>query len=229
MKKTDFINFYPVSLDIDYPETSCRITVFFRIFLAIPVGLLLATLMNSQLITILIQNPSFFDVHNSHMYGKEIVTIGGGALCLPPLLAILFRKFYPTWWFNWNVEFTRFILRITAYLYFLQDEYPALEKEQSVHYNVIKPTPDDLMRGLPLIKWLLASPHFIILSVLYFVAIPLWFITWACIVFTGRYPRPLFNYFVGLMRYNACVYGYAILLFTDQYPSFTGHFKQSTS
>ena len=139
----------------------------------------------------------------------------------PPLLMILFRQKYPRWWFDWNVEHLRFENRVTAYLLLLRDEYPSTDEEQSVHLEVPYPdVPQDLNRWLPLIKWFLAIPHFIVLFVLWIIALVVVIIAWFAILFTARYPRGLFNYIEGVMRWSARVTAYAFLMTTDRYPPF---------
>ena len=139
----------------------------------------------------------------------------------PPLLMILFRQKYPRWWFDWNVEHLRFENRVAAYLLLLRDEYPSTDEEQSVHLEVPYPdVPQDLNRWLPLIKWFLAIPHFIVLFVLWIIDLMLLIIAWFAILFTARYPRALFNYVEGVMRWGARVTAYAFLMTTDRYPPF---------
>ena len=139
----------------------------------------------------------------------------------PPLLMILFRQKYPRWWFDWNVEHLRFENRVAAYLLLLRDEYPSTDEEQSVHLEVPYPdVPQDLNRWLPLIKWFLAIPHFIVLFVLWIIALVVVIIAWFAILFTGRYPRGMFNYVEGVMRWGARVTAYAFLMTTDRYPPF---------
>lgn len=139
----------------------------------------------------------------------------------PPLLMILFRQKYPRWWFDWNVEHLRFENRVAAYLLLLRDEYPSTDEEQSVHLEVPYPdVPQDLNRWLPLIKWFLAIPHFIVLFVLWIIALVVVIIAWFAILFTARYPRALFNYVEGVMRWGARVTAYAFLMTTDRYPPF---------
>ena len=145
-------------------------------------------------------------------------------LFVATLLMILFRQRYPRWWFEFGRELTRFGARICAYVALLSDQYPSTVDEQSVHLDIDYPDAErDLNRWLPLVKWLLAIPHFI---VLFFLSIGAFFavvIAWFAILFTGRYPRGLFDYVVGVGRWWLRVQAYAILLVTDRYPPFALH------
>ena len=142
-------------------------------------------------------------------------------LILPVVVMLLFRKKYPWWWFDWNLELTRFGTRVAAYLSLLDDQYPSTDEEQAVHLELDRPDAAALSRGLPLIKWLLAIPHYF---VLFFLAIGVFFVlifAWFAILFTGRYPRGAFGFVVGVMRWTLRVQAYAFLLITDRYPPFS--------
>jgi len=132
---------------------------------------------------------------------------------------IVFRQKYPRWWFDWNLNLVRFENRVFAYLFLLRDEYPSTDEEQAVRLDF--PYPDvknDLNRWLPLVKWLLAIPHVIILL---FLAIAVFVVVIiSSILFTGRYPQGLFDFVVGVMRWGNRVQAYAIVLVTDRYPAF---------
>ena len=143
----------------------------------------------------------------------------GSVLVAPVLLMILFRRKYPRWWFDWNLELTRFTTRVNAYALLLRDEYPSTDEEQAVHLEF--DYPDDLNRWLPLVKWLLALPHYIVLSVLGVIALVATAIAWLAILFTGRYPFKLFNFVLGVGRWTLRVEAYAFLLITDRYPPFS--------
>ena len=145
----------------------------------------------------------------------------GGLLLVGPMLMILFRQKYPRWWFDWNYELLKFGNRVTAYLLLLRDEYPSTDEEQAVHLEI--PYPDaqiDINRWMPLVKWLLAIPHYIVLVFLAMAVLVVVVIAWFSILFTGRYPRDLFDFVVGVMRWAVRVEGYAFVLMTDQYPPF---------
>jgi hypothetical protein len=135
---------------------------------------------------------------------------------------ILFRKKYPRWWFDWNLNISRFGYRVGAYFLLLRDEYPSTDEEQAVHLNLNYPdVQTELGRGWPLIKWFLAIPLYIVLYFLWIGAFFVWIITWFAILFTGRFPRSLFDYMVGVFRWTLRVEAYAIILVTDKYPPFS--------
>lgn len=204
---------YPVKLNIDYPGKLNRLTTFFRAIWAIPIFIIL----------IFIAGAGGESMTNEA--GKEMtLSTGGiaGGLFAATLLMILFRQRYPRWWFDFVLELNRFSTRVSAYLFLLTDRYPSTVEQQSVHLEI--PYPDakqDLNRWLPLIKWLLAVPHYIVLLVLTIGAFVAVLIAWFAILFTGRYPRSLFDFVVGVNRWNLRVGAYAFLLVTDQYPPFS--------
>ena len=142
-------------------------------------------------------------------------------LILPPLVMILFRQKYPRWWFDWNQELLRFSNRVGAYIGLLRDEYPATDEEQSVHLDMAYPdVSTQLNRWLPLVKWILAIPHYVVLIFLLLAVFIVTVIAWFAILFTGRYPRGLFNFAVGVTRWFIRVEAYAFLMVTDRYPPF---------
>jgi len=199
---------YPLQLEVDYPDRQLsRLSTFFRVFAAIPILIVLA-----------LMQPDVFD--NSRGNGGS-AAVAAGILFLPVVVMLLFRRKYPGWWFDWNLELTRFTTRISAYLLLLDDRYPSTDDHQSVHLDLERPDAAALSRWLPLVKWLLAFPHYVVLFVLsigaFFVVIWAWF----SILFTGRYPRWAFDYNVGVMRWALRVEAYALLLTTDRYPPFS--------
>ena len=154
--------------------------------------------------------------------GQGAALSAGGILVIPLLLMILFRRKYPRWWFDWNLELVRSTTRVGAYVALLRDEYPSTDEEQAVHLEIDYPDAErDLKRWLPLVKWLLAIPHYIVLILLAIVALVLVVIAWFAILFTGRYPRGIFNFLVGVQRWFLRVEAYAFLLTTDRYPPFS--------
>jgi hypothetical protein len=201
---------YPATLAIDYPDRPLnRLTTFFRMFTLIPIAIILA-LVNAGTINF------------GEMNGWDWQYVAGGILFLATLLMILFRQKYPRWWFDWNIALTKFSTRVGAYIGLLTDVYPSTDEEQSVHIDIPYPdVPKDLNRWLPLVKWFLAIPHYIVLACLAFAAIVCVVIAWFAILFTGRYPRGLFDFVVGVGRWGLRLAAYAFLLTTDKYPLFS--------
>ena len=203
---------YPVTFAVEYPDRPLdRLTTFFRIFTVIPIAIVIATITGFST--------------SYHDFGDTTVTVttaGIGLLFLPPLLLILFREKYPRWWFDWNLNFQRFSNRICVYLLLMDDRYPSTDEEQGVALGYAYPdVKTDLGRGMPLVKWFLAIPHYI---VLFFLSIGAFFavvFAWFAILFTGRYPRGLFDYVEGVLRWHNRVIGYAFALVTDRYPPFS--------
>jgi hypothetical protein len=201
---------YPVQFSVDFPDRPLnRLTTFFRVFVAIPILIVLGAVAGGTW--------QWSDDHNT----RAVVAGAGGLLFLGPLLMILFRRKYPRWWFDWNLELQRFANRVTAYLALMDDRYPSTDDHQSVHLDY--PYPDaarELNRWLPLVKWLLAVPHYIVLFFLEIAAFFVAIVAWFAILFTGRYPRGLFEFVEGVIRWHNRVLAYALLLVTDQYPPF---------
>jgi hypothetical protein len=199
---------YPLHYDVEYPDRSLnRLTSAFRIFTAIPIMILLAAIGGTTSV--------------SSGAGTTTVAVGGtGLLVLPPLLMILFRRKYPRWWYDFNLELLRFQSRVGVYLALMDDRYPSTDEPQSVRLDVPYPDAARLNRGLPLVKWLLAIPHYIVLFFLYIGALFAVIVAWFAILFTGRYPRDIFDYLVGVGRWTNRVIAYAAILVTDEYPPF---------
>src|ERR671934_69732 len=154
-------------------------------------------------------------------HGREVAVGTGGLLFLAPLLMIVFRQKYPRWWFDWNRELLRFSNRVGVYVALMDDRYPATDEHQAVALDF--PYPDakqNLNRWLPLVKWLLAIPHYVVLVFLWLAALVSVIVAWFAILFTGRYPRGLFDFVVGVFRWTNRVIAYAFLLVTDEYPPF---------
>jgi hypothetical protein len=206
-------NTYPARLDIDYPDRLDRLTTFFRVIWTIPILIIL---------TLITATGTETAVNEA---GEEMRRSGGGiagGLFVATMLMILFRQRYPRWWFIFAHELARFSARVGSYLALLTDRYPSTEEEQSVHLDLDYPdVKQDLNRWLPLVKWFLAIPHYIILVILAVGAIFAIIIAWFAILVTGRYPRPLFDYAVGVGRWSLRVQAYAFLLITDRYPPFS--------
>lgn len=150
-----------------------------------------------------------------------VLSSGLSMVSLPVVLMLLFRQKYPRWWFEWNRELSRFNARVTSYALLLRDEYPSTDDEQSIHLAIDEPDAAQLNRWLPLVKWLLAIPHYVVLVFLVVGVVVATFVAWLAIIVTGRYPRGLFDYAVGVGRWGYRVSGYAFLLVTDRYPPFS--------
>jgi hypothetical protein len=145
----------------------------------------------------------------------------GGLLVFAPMLLIVFRQKYPRWWFDWNLELLRFSNRVAVYLALMDDRYPSTDDHQAVHLEFPYPdVPRDLNRWLPLVKWFLAIPHYVVLFFLAIGAFLAVIAAWFAILVTGRYPRDLFDFVEGVIRWHNRVIGYAGVLVTDRYPPF---------
>jgi hypothetical protein len=202
---------YPVQFSVDYPDRPLnRLTTAFRIFVAIPILIVLGAVSGGA-----------WQWQNAR--GTTVAAAGaGGLLFFGPLLMILFRRKYPRWWFDWNLELQRFTNRVSIYLALMDDRYPATDQQQSVHLDYVYPdAARDLNRWLPLVKWLLAIPHYIVLFFLWIAAIVVVIIAWFAILFTGRYPRGMFDFVQGVIRWGVRVVAYAFVLVTDRYPPFS--------
>jgi hypothetical protein len=194
---------------VDYPERELnRLTTAFRIFTVIPIAIVLGTVAHAT--------------YGGWDENGTTYAAAGGLLFAGPLLMILFRKKYPRWWFDWNRELLRFGNRVLLYLALANDEYPSTDEQQYLHLEVDYPNVEtDLGRGMPLIKWLLAIPHYVVLLFLDIAALFVVIFAWFAILFTGRYPRSLFDFVVGVIRWHNRVAAYALILVTDKYPPFS--------
>jgi hypothetical protein len=201
---------YALTYSVDYPDRQLsRLSSFFRIFTVIPIAIILATVEGADY--------SFGSGNSSTSFAAA-----GGVLILGPLLMILFRKKYPRWWFDWNRELTRFIMRVHAYSVLMSDTYPSTDEQQYVRLEIDYPNVEtDLGRGMPLVKWFLAIPHYIVLFFLAIAAFVCIVIAWFAILFTGRYPKSLFDFVMGVQRWFLRVTAYMALLVTDKYPPFS--------
>jgi hypothetical protein len=204
---------YPATLDVEYPDRSLnRLTTFFRAFTIIPIAIVLGTVSGATQIY----------AEGTGTHTKAVVVGAGGLLVAGPLLMILFRQKYPRWWFDWNLELTRFSSRVAPYAALLDDRYPSTDEPQSLRLDLRYPdVPNDLNRWLPLVKWFLAIPHYVVLVFLGLAALVSVVIAWFAILFTGRYPRGPFDFVVGVGRWALRVQAYAFLLTTDRYPPFS--------
>jgi hypothetical protein len=201
-----------VRFAVDYPDRELnRLTTFFRGFTVIPIGIVLAA----------VSGGSYSFNWGGENEAASTFAAAGGFIFLAPLLMILFRKKYPQWWYSWNLELTRFSNRVGVYFSLMDDTYPSTDEQQAVRLEIDYPDVErDLSRGMPLVKWFLAIPHYI---VLFFLSIGAFFailFAWFAVLFTGRYPRGLFDFVEGVYRWHNRVAGYAFLLVTDKYPPF---------
>jgi hypothetical protein len=201
---------YPVKFSVAYPDRDLnRLTTAFRLIVAIPIVIVLGALGG----------------HESYASGNNDWTVAagtGGLLFFAPLLMILFRQKYPRWWFDWNLQLLRFSNRVTVFVALMDDAYPSTDEEQSVVLEFPYPdAKDGLNRWLPLVKWLLAIPHYVILLFLTLAAVVAVIVAWFAILFTGRYPRGIFDFVEGVIRWWNRVIGYAFILITDEYPPFS--------
>jgi hypothetical protein len=203
---------HPVRFSVDYPDRPLdRLSTAFRIFTVIPIGIVLGAI------------GGYSSSYESGSGDAQTIALGGGGLLfLPPLLMILFREKYPRWWYDWNLELLRFTNRVGTYFALMSDRYPSTDEHQWVRLDF--PYPDaqrDLNRWLPLVKWLLAIPHYIVLFFLYIATLVVVIVAWFAILFTGRYPRGIFDFVEGVVRWHNRVVGYAFILVTDRYPPFS--------
>jgi hypothetical protein len=201
---------YPVQFSVDYPDRDLnRLTTGFRLITIIPIAIVLGSLGSNE---------------STWQVAGETWTFAagtGGVLFVPVLLMLVFREKYPRWWYDWNLEFSRFSARVCVYLALMDDRYPSTDERQAVTLEFPYPDPArELNRWLPLVKWLLAIPHYIVLVFLWLAAFFVVIFAWFAILITGRYPRGLFAFVEGVFRWTTRVGGYAFALVTDEYPPF---------
>jgi uncharacterized protein DUF4389 len=202
---------YPIRFSVDYPDRELnRLTTAFRIFTVIPILIVLTSI------------GGFSGAGNWGGARSTTIAVGGtGLLFIPPLLMILFRQKYPRWWYEWNLQLLRFSNRVGVYLALMDDRYPSTDEQQAVRLDFGYPDArQDLNRWLPLVKWLLAIPHYVVLFFLYIGAFFAVIAAWFAILVTGRYPSGIFEYLVGVGRWHNRVVGYSFILVTDEYPPF---------
>jgi Domain of unknown function (DUF4389) len=202
---------YPVTLSVEYPDRPLdRLSTAFRIFVAIPIMIVLGAVSGTTW--------SYYSSSGT----VHVVAGAGGLLFLGPLLMILFRQKYPRWWFDWNLELQRFTNRVLVYVLLMDDRYPSTDQAQGLRLDYVYPdVPRELNRFLPLVKWLLVIPHFIVLAFLWVAVFFVVIVAWFAILFTGRYPRGIFDFVEGVVRWGQRVVAYAFTLVTDRYPPFS--------
>lgn len=211
---------YAARLSIEYAEKLDRLTTFFRIIWIIPIAIIFGLISGT--------GETVYETTTLDDAGKVVMTTrdttGGmvSGLVAATALMIIFRQRYPRWWFDFQRELTRFGYRVGAYMGLLTDQYPSTVEEQAVHLEIDYPdVKANLNRWMPLVKWLLAIPHYIVIAFLVTGAVFVVIIAWFAILFTGQYPQGLFDYMVGVGRWILRVNAYAFLLVTDQYPPFS--------
>ena len=204
---------YSARYEVEYPEQLDRLSTLLRIPFAVPILLVASLMPIAPALIVSLAVDGTIDA-DSWSYGAA------GAFFLPLVLMIVFRRKYPRWWFNFVLEFTRFEARIFAYVSLLTDQYPSTDAGQTVRLDLDYPDAEQLNRFLPIVKWLLLIPHYVVLVVLAIVSVVAIILAWFAILASGRYPRPLFDYVVGVNRYALRVTAYGLMLITDRYPPF---------
>jgi hypothetical protein len=211
---------YAARLEIDYPGHLNRLTTFFRPIWIVPIAVILGLVAGAgnTVTNTIVMSESGEILRRTRETAQSLAS----GLAAATALMILFRQRYPRWWFDFAREMVRFSYRVGAYAMLLTDEYPSTVEEQAVHLEVDYPdVKGGLSRWMPLVKWLLAVPHYVVLA---FLAVGVLFsvvIAWFAVLFTGRYPRGPFDYVVGVGRWALRVQAYAVLLATDQNPPFS--------
>ena len=199
---------YPVRFSVAYPDHPLdKLSTALRIIWAIPILIVFGAVSGGSW---------QWSTEDSRTFAGA-----GGLLVFAPAVMIIFRQKYPRWWFDWNLELQRFSNRVIAYLALMTDQYPATDEEQAVHLDYTYPVVgQEVNRVMPLVKWFLAIPHYVVLFFLDIAMVIAVIIAWFAILFRGEYPRELFDFVEGVMRWNNRVIGYAATLVTDQYPPF---------
>ena len=189
-------------IDVSLTERN-RVTALFRIILAVPVLIFVSSFSPSA------------------AFSDEAVGIFAGLLALPAGLAIVFRQVYPSYVLVFNEALLSLQTRVDAYLVLLTDEYPSIEENDVVSVTFPEVDAKQLNRWLPLIKWLLALPLYLVGIVYFIYAALLTLLGWFSILITGNYPEVCAEGVVGTIAYWNRVTGYAFLLVTDEYPTFS--------
>lgn len=189
-------------IDVTLTERN-RVSALFRIIVVVPMAIFVASFAPTDLST---SNSNYLSV---------------GFFILPTALAIVVRQIYPTYLLAFNEALLSLQTRVDAYLLLLTDEYPSIEENDVVSVTFPEVDAKALNRWLPLIKWFLAIPLYVV-GVFYIVYLFLLTIAgWFSVVFTGNYPEKCTEGVVGTIAYWNRVIGYAFLMVTDEYPSFS--------
>jgi hypothetical protein len=176
-------------------------TALFRVFLAVPVLIFLFSF------------SSFSDDWIGYL---------GGIFVLPVILSLLFRNVYPSYVLAFNKALLELSNRVNAYLLLLTDQYPSIEANQKV--RLIYPEiggGKKLSPWLPLVKWFLAIPLFLLGIIYAIYGLALTFVAWFTVISKGYYPEEKAEKVIKVIAYWNRLYGYALLLVTDEYPSFS--------
>ncbi len=189
-------------VDVSLTERN-RLTAFFRIILVVPALVFLASFSPDS------------------AFSEDNIGIYAGLLALPAALAIVVRQVYPTYVLAFNEALLSLQTRVDAYLLLLTDEYPSIEENDVVSVTFPEVDAKQLNRWLPLIKWLLALPLYLVGIVYVIYAAVLTIIAWFSVLFTGNYPEFCAEGVVGTIAYWNRVAGYALLMVTDEYPTFS--------
>jgi hypothetical protein len=178
--------------DVAYPPRLSRGLIFVKWLLAIPHYVVL------------------------YLYGVAV-----GVITFVAWFAILFTGRYPRAMFEFTEGYLRWNANVFGYVYLLRDEYPPFSDRDGVYpVRFAIEYPNRLSRWKIFLKWLFVIPHVVVLFFLWVAAAACTVIAWFAILFTGRYPRGLFGFVVGVYRWSARVNTYLYLL-TDHYPPFT--------
>ncbi|MBU6255475.1 MAG: DUF4389 domain-containing protein [Actinomycetales bacterium] len=190
-------------IDVSLTERN-RLTAFFRIILVLPVFIFVASF-----------------APPSELFSDNWSAYGAGLLVLPAGLAIVFRQVYPSYVLAFNEALLSLQTRLDAYLLLLTDQYPSIEENDVVSVTFPEVDAKQLNRWLPLVKWFLALPLYLVGIIYVIYAAVLTLIGWFSILFTGNYPEFCAEGVVGTLAYWNRVVGYALLLVTDEYPTFS--------
>ena len=187
-----------IHVDLDNRDKN---TALFRVFLAVPVLIFLG---------------SFSE------FADNLPGVIGGFLILPVVLSLLVRNVYPSYVLAFNKALLELSNRINAYLLLLTDEYPSIEANQKV--RLIYPEIEGgkkLSPWMPLVKWFLAIPLFLLGLIYAIYALALTLVAWVTVISKGHYPEDKAEEVIKIIAYWNRLYGYALLLVTDEYPSFS--------